>query len=191
MQKNTTDNSHIEAQGNVQIGDNITNIGTSQTPSVPRLLTNVVPIESNGIIGRKKEMRDTYDLLHAGKTAVLFNGVGGIGKTTVAREYMVQFQSDYAHLAWLTANQGIASAFVDDVVLLKNLGLTDDINALMSKGGGDAGQLAAFQCVLNVLSNQPKVLVVVDNANDLADFAQYRNLLKSRQPTRFAATFGH
>ncbi len=144
MSKNTTDNSQNTAGGNMQFGDNITNINAPQTPSVPRLLTNIVPRDSDGIIGRKKEMQETFDLLHAGKTAVLFNGVGGIGKTTVAREYMVQYQSDYLHLAWLTANQGIALAFVGDGVLLKNLGLTDDINALMPKGSGDLGQMAAF-----------------------------------------------
>ena len=138
--------------------------------TVPRRLTNFIPESDAGIIGREAELADTYHRLHSGKPAVLVNGIGGMGKTTIAAKYIVRYFHDYRHFAWLTVQGSLTETFYNNAALLDALHLRDEVRELVeAKQTG-----AAFELVFKKLNDLEKTLVVVDNANDLADLVEMK-----------------
>ena len=87
---------------NVHIGD-ITYIIEDKSLVIPFHLTNFIPSNAAHVVGREAELQATREKLLTGKPTVLVNGIGGIGKTTLALKYMVAYTPQYQHLAWLNA----------------------------------------------------------------------------------------
>ncbi len=164
-QKNTISDSELHAGRDAHIGDNITYVINEQMVKIPRLLTTGIPINAAHILGRDTELEIISKHLSENKPIVLVNGIGGIGKTSVATKYVVQFGKDYAHLAWLTVQSSLAETFVNNIVLLKSLHIEQDIRNLIE--GKQINN--AFQLVLHQLNNLESTLIVLDNANDLGD----------------------
>ncbi|TAE19971.1 MAG: tetratricopeptide repeat protein [Bacteroidetes bacterium] len=75
-------------------------------------------------IGRKKELEDMHAHLQQNLPTVVVNGLGGIGKTTLAREYIKQHEGLYDHIVWLEQTGKPIDAFVDNAILRMELGLT-------------------------------------------------------------------
>ncbi len=69
---------------------------------VPKRLNDFFKPEKRDIVGRTQELADVRRNLLAGRATVLVNGIGGIGKTTVARKYVELHWDEYRHIAWLT-----------------------------------------------------------------------------------------
>ena len=90
--KNTLTNAAINAGGNVHLGDILTYVMAGESVELPRHLTLNIPLGAGDIIGRERELDDTYRLLHSGKPAVLVNGVGGMGKTATATKYITRYE---------------------------------------------------------------------------------------------------
>lgn len=138
--------------------------------SVPRRLTTLIPESDAGIIGREAELADTHRHLHAGKPAVLVNGIGGMGKTTIAAKYVVRYAREYRHIAWLTVQGSLEEAFYNNTALLDALHLSAAVRERI-----EARQAAAaFELVFKRLNDLEKTLVVVDNANDAADLVELK-----------------
>ncbi|MFK8005434.1 MAG: NB-ARC domain-containing protein, partial [Saprospiraceae bacterium] len=150
---------------------------------IPRFLSNNIPISSKHIIGRKKELQEIWLHLSDNNPAVLVNGIGGIGKTALASKYLVGYNKNYHHLAWLTVSTSIRDAFVNNAVLLNNLQISTEVNQLLQNQ--QPNQALAF--VINTLSNRKQTLVVIDNANDKKDIALYRQLF-TRSKCHFLLT---
>ena len=142
--------------------------------TIPRLL-NLVPRPPVDIIGRNIEVNDVRERLKADQPCVLVNGVGGMGKTTVALKYLADFGLHYQHIAWVTVNSTLAETFVTDPLLLASLGLEKVIAALPPE------QLYSNGCkmVLHHLSQLNDCLLVLDNVNELADLLQWEAALGS------------
>ncbi len=118
-------------------------------------------------------MEEIWLHLSDNNPAVLVNGVGGIGKTALASKYLVGYNENYKHLAWLTVSTSIREAFVNNAVLLNNLHIATAVDGLLQNGQPDQ----ALALVINTLSNNiGQTLVVIDNANDKKDIALYRQL---------------
>lgn len=138
--------------------------------SVPRRLTTLIPESDAGIIGREAELADTHRHLHAGKPAVLVNGIGGMGKTTIAAKYVVRYAREYRHIAWLTVQGSLEEAFYNNTALLDALHLSAAVRERIE--ARQAG--AAFELVFKRLNDLEKTLVVVDNANDATDLVELK-----------------
>src|SRR5579862_3171289 len=70
--------------------------------SLPKHLTLSLPrIDPDEIVGREEELVQLHENLHTGKKVVVVNGVGGIGKTTLARAYVTRYYEEYKHVAWI------------------------------------------------------------------------------------------
>ena len=119
-------------------------------------------------IGRKKDLQHIYDRLFSvdGNLLLLVNGEGGVGKTSIASRYYHTYQSEYTHVAWVLSEKSIASALL---LLAAPLGLQFDERQ-------DSEQ--RFDRLLAALMNLDKpCLLVVDNANELADLeSNYQRL---------------
>ena len=115
--KNVVENASIQADGNVHIGDIAYNFNDKEV-NIPHRLTNNIPTHADHILGRATELAQAKDHLAQHQATVLFNGIGGIGKTALASKYMTVYGNEYKHLAWITVQSTLAEAFTNNAPLL-------------------------------------------------------------------------
>jgi tetratricopeptide (TPR) repeat protein len=169
--KNVLEHSTIQTIGNVQIGD-ITYVVNEKEVKIYSLLTNNIPSNADHIIGRETELQAIITHLEQNKPTILVNGIGGIGKTSVATKYVANYGHQYKHIAWLTVQSSVAEAFTNDVMLLKALHIEQDVWQLI-----ESQRLTdAFKLVIHKLNTLDKTLVVLDNANNPNDLLVHKNL---------------
>ena len=62
--------------------------------------------EAAQFVAREKELSNVHELLHShsNRTCVVFHGLGGIGKTQLAIEYVRRYKERYSAMFWLNAN---------------------------------------------------------------------------------------
>jgi hypothetical protein len=171
-QKNIVHGS-ITAGGNVIIGDTtyINKDFPAQEVKIPHRLTNNIPTNADHILGRATELAQAHDHLAQHQATVLFNGIGGIGKTALASKYMAIYGAEYKHLAWITVQSTLAEAFTNNAPLLASLQITQQVQDYIA-----AKQLdKAFEYLFHQLNLLEQTLVVIDNANDLDDLDPYKN----------------
>lgn len=89
-------------------------------PVPPCVLTNtVVPyIDESQILHRSKELHRLKNLLARGKQAIMIRGMGGLGKTTLARWIYAQLGAQYDSIGWVeyrsNLKHSILSCFTQD-----------------------------------------------------------------------------
>lgn len=159
---------------------------------VPKRLNDFFKPEKRDIVGRTQELADVRSNLLAGRATVLVNGIGGIGKTTVARKYVELHWDAYRHIAWLTvaspqsldndpariADKGyspLRDAFLRSSVLWQNLGIGAEVEKHLHNKDLDS----AFQTVCHRLGQLQDCLLIIDNANEATDLLEHRPALKS------------
>ena len=170
--KNVVENSSFQVEGDVHIGDKVTYTINEQKVDIPYLLTNNIPTNADHILGRETELEAITTHLAQNKPTILVNGIGGIGKTSVAVKYVATHGHQYKHLAWLTVQSSVAEAFTNDVVLLKSLHIEQDVRQLI-----ETQRLTdAFKLVVHKLNTLDKTLVVLDNANNPDELIAHKNL---------------
>ena len=130
-----------------------------ETTHLPKELTLKLPkIHPSEVIGREDELEHLHQLLFDNKHVVVVNGLGGIGKTTLAQAYLSLHYDDYQHIAWISQSdaQALASDFVNVEGLKENLNIATE--------GKDIDTL--FKEILNnlkALTDKPNLLLI-DNA---------------------------
>ena len=63
--------------------------------------TYLTPFYPSGkFIGREKELHDLHTYLLQNLPTVVVNGIGGIGKTSLAKQYMICHGHHYDHIFW-------------------------------------------------------------------------------------------
>ena len=169
--KNVVDHSTLDIKGNLHIGD-VTYIINEKTVTIPHLLTNNIPSNAERILGRETELATIATHLANNLPTVLVNGIGGIGKTSVAAKYVTTFGHTYKHLAWLTVQSSLVEAFTNDIVLLKSLHIEKHVRQLIE----NQRLTDAFKLVVHQLNTLKNTLVVLDNANDVSDLMTHKNL---------------
>ncbi|NOQ28378.1 MAG: tetratricopeptide repeat protein [Bacteroidales bacterium] len=185
-QKNIVQNSNITAK-NVRVGDNTEihyHYHYENENNLPKHLTNFVPmISENEIVGRKNILDELHKLLFNEKPVVVVNGLGGIGKTTLAQAFIGKNRNQYRHIAWITQaekNEDIFAVFAAASNLRKNLKI--DVN--ISEPNEVFEEIIRK---LNHIGDKPNLLVI-DNANNsvekirnyLPDADKWHTLITSR-----------
>lgn len=89
----------------------------------PKELTVLHRINKRDIIGRKNDLERLRTSLLENKETALINGMGGIGKTTLAGVYVDEFYKHYDHICWLTLETTVDEAVIANRELITNLGL--------------------------------------------------------------------
>jgi tetratricopeptide (TPR) repeat protein len=183
-QKNIVSGSISNVGGSVIIGDNnqITYLIQSKATIPPELTINLPKIpDLTKIIGREQDLKQLRDLLQEKQKVVVVNGLGGIGKTTVAQAYLTQYSSDYAHILWLTQSEG--DNFMLDLITAPGLPL----NLGIETSGKDAQTLfTEIIAQLKSISAEKPNLLVIDNAN--ASLQQYFDYLPKPPQWHILAT---
>ncbi|MCB0531084.1 MAG: tetratricopeptide repeat protein [Lewinellaceae bacterium] len=143
--------------------------------TVPRLLNLVPKPDPTAIIGRDREVLEVREKLSAGAPVMLVNGIGGIGKTTVAMKYLAVYEHAYKHVAWLTLSSSLPEAFVTDLQLVRSLGLEQTLRQLPPEQLNEAG----CRAILQTLMPLDDCLLVLDNANALDQLLEWKNALEA------------
>lgn len=115
-------------------------------------------------MGREEELAEIHRQLSSGSGRVLLHGMGGLGKTTLARAYAARFAHAYDTVLWLNVRQDLTHTFCDDGELT--------IRNLSWNSGQYADQAQYFRKkwkVLTGLLEKRRVLLILDDVNQLKD----------------------
>ncbi|MEU1486103.1 FxSxx-COOH system tetratricopeptide repeat protein [Streptomyces sp. NPDC005752] len=150
----------------VQLGD-----GMSPGPRFPGTVPRIwnAPPRNPGFTGRSLVLERMRDQLGGGMAVVLpqpqaLYGLGGVGKTQVALEYVHRFMADYDLVWWISSEQ------IDDVVA----SLAELAVRLGAQGGDDMA--AASKEAVDLLRRgvpSERWLLVFDNADDPERLSRY------------------
>ncbi len=78
-----------------------------------KLLTSLPPNDT--FIGREKELKEIYKNLSKNKSLLLLNGIGGIGKTALAKEYTNRYIDKYDHIAFVEFSGDIKDSLISSL----------------------------------------------------------------------------
>ena len=135
---------------------------------VAQALLSPIPLitDLQGFVGREEELATIAERLAEDIPTALVRGMGGMGKTTLAKAYIRQYLSTYQKVIWLTLDQPYPQALLQDTSLLQklNIPVTQEIKAeeLMSR----------FREKLESMPGQH--LLVLDNATSATLSKEYR-----------------
>lgn len=124
------------------------------------------------VMGRSDELAHIHAVLQSDNPLLLINGVAGIGKTTLAMQYVKEHLFAYRHIAWITISEDWCKAFFGNSQLLEKLRIRSKIETLLLNDANDK----AFEMILNAISSLGQTLLVIDNAY-FADLALYQKQL--------------
>ena len=126
---------------------------------------NFIPPPPEHVIGREEELQELETRLEKERSLLLVNGLGGIGKTTLAQHYLHQNKAFFDHILWLRIvrdpeqndKEDVAlKALASDLPLFKALKLNFDPKTNFEQRA---------EQILFALHNLPgKNLLVMDNA---------------------------
>ncbi len=143
---------------------------------------NNIPRHTDEFIGRETELISLEKQLHQSAKVVLVNGIGGIGKSTLAKKFVQAHIHQYDHVAWVEVRQNDAGqpgtnwedAFIeafayDKTLWLQGLHLQIDDNASL---------LDRFYGIIHSLKNlKGKNLLVIDNTGE--EIKKFNKILPS------------
>lgn len=185
-EKNIVKGSISNIKGDVVIGDNNTRIYQYYTIQekhhLRKDLTLKIPkLREDQIIGREKDLLDLHTRLFNQKQVVVVNGMGGIGKTTLAQVYLSKYYESYQHVAWIeldSNSETIVSDFISNEGLLKSLNISEE--------GKTPIQL--FKEIISAFKEIKEIpgLLILDNATK--QLAEYYDYLPSQPNWHVLAT---
>lgn len=132
----------------------------TEKPRFPGALPSIwnVPHRRNpNFSGREALLKSLRDALHSGQTAALMQaiaGLGGVGKTQLAIEYLYRHVTDYEIVWWIGAEQPVTLGS-DYAALAGPLGLLER---------DDADQTRVVRAVRGELARRRDWLLIFDNA---------------------------
>jgi len=155
------------------------NINHEAPHIVPKVLTQQVGLANDiDFVGRKEELQKVDDLLNQNSMLLLLNGIGGIGKSTLASYYLNQKKDEYDYYGFVQVNKDIKLSFVSAFNTSLNLQSEkiDDLFAeIMSK--------------LNNLDKTKKKLLIIDDVKEMDNQKDEINTLMTLKNNGFQILF--
>ncbi len=138
----------------------------SPSSPIPKYLSTLPPLPPKNFLGRENDLKEVHKMLQNKVHVVLVNGIGGIGKTTLAQAYWQKHQEEYDFLAWFTL---LPESDLTASVLNSSLEESFDIQ-LQEGQKMEERFLRVWQKLVNL---QGKKLLVFDNANDTKNLSTH------------------
>jgi len=160
--------------GIINTGDNV----TIESPHIiPKALTTQTGLANDiDFVGRKEELQKVDELLNQNATLLLLNGIGGIGKSTLASYYLNQKKDEFDYYGFVQVNDDIklslASAFSTSLDLKSEK--IDDL----------------FAEIMNKLQNlEGKKLLIIDDVKEMNNQLDEMNTLMTLKNSGFQILF--
>lgn len=129
------------------------------TASVHRILPCSLPAAET-FVGRASELEQIHSLFEKGCGNVVLYGIGGIGKTSLAREYLHRYREEYAQVVFLPCTNSLLHTFAnDDALKISNLHYRREQYKSL------ANYVRQKLDILSRLSADEKYLIVLDDFN--------------------------
>ena len=143
-----------------KLTESINNLLSKPAPEKAERIAHLRYRANQYFVGREAELNKIHEALHRNPTAALTQGsvqaisaLGGVGKTTLARQYIEKFWRLYPQILWADARMGLVSEFAKLADILKpGLQIMDE---------SEKAQIA-FQ----ILNDSAERLLILDNAED-------------------------
>jgi tetratricopeptide (TPR) repeat protein len=155
---------HKTQKNHKEISEDTNNMVAELLKAKDKTVNNIrtinLPPAPKNLIGRTNKIKEIHRFLQRNHEVVLVNGLGGIGKTTVAQAYVndENMTGGFALIAWVSVFTDIQSEFIELFATHLNIDLTNH------------NQKNHFSIIINHLANIPgEKLMIIDNANDLND----------------------
>ncbi|WP_319502225.1 tetratricopeptide repeat protein [uncultured Draconibacterium sp.] len=157
---------------------------------VPKIITYIPKIDENEIIGRDTDFKKLQTYLDESKKGLIINGIGGIGKSTLAKFFINKYLNNFDHIVWIDVENSSMNDDFDELILIESF--TNNpilINNLDIKFTEDISLESKFQIILNKLNNiNGNNIIVIDNApsqignyeNEMPGLPYWKVLLTSR-----------
>lgn len=148
--------SPAEAEDHTILKDIQKKVTTNHSHAHPHLLSNI-PTFQETFIGRVNDLQKLQAALKGDNTVVLMNGMGGIGKTTLAMHLIQEGRQEYDHIAWIEQVGDFTTSVLSTSLLLKNLSIEN------LSGDPQNDVLRVFHELSNISG---RCLLVLDNADE-------------------------
>jgi tetratricopeptide (TPR) repeat protein len=112
------------------------------------------------LVGREPQLQ-AIENHFANHSLMLLNGIGGIGKTTLAKAYISKSHERYTHISYVEISGSIAES------MLSQLGDSPDVELMVSSEISQEDKFSVLIDTMRHISEQQ--LLVLDNANDTDD----------------------
>lgn len=132
------------------------------SPFQPRLTYHSPVNRENDCIAREKELSELSDMLRRGDSLLLVNGVGGIGKTTVAARLYSLLKKEHTYVGWVNYHGSLKESLIESFRY-----------PMLTHNTPEARE-AKFRELWDFLMDAKDVLLFVDNVEQST--AQDRNL---------------
>lgn len=144
--------------------------------SYPKVLTYIPKINEEEIVGRNDELLELHNFFKNSNKSVLINGIGGVGKSTLAKLYVSKNFSFFNHIIWIdiqntqviesSHSKGLAEAFSNNITLLKNINLEFEPELSVDD---------KLLIILNKIQNiEGKNILIIDNvSNEINNYKNY------------------
>lgn len=153
----------------VEVNNGVINVASRKL--IPDRLNTLPSIILDEVIGRENDLQQIKALLDSDDRVMLVSGIGGIGKTTVAKAFLQQFLPQYKHIAWIEVTSSVKEAFVFNSQLCDSLDLSSrelDLNP----GTSDAVD-RGFELIVNRMRQlSGNNLLIIDNAQEDVEHLQ-------------------
>lgn len=114
--------------------------------------------------GRKRYLAEIEQNFSVKKSPVVLYGIGGIGKSALAREYVRKHQKDYDTVLFLSYNKGFLDLICDDNQLpVTNLRFTPD------KYGTKNRYFKEKIKIITEIAKEYRILIIIDDCNTQGD----------------------
>ncbi|MCI5123254.1 MAG: hypothetical protein D3925_01940 [Candidatus Electrothrix sp. AR5] len=133
----------------------------------PKILGET-PVRSETFLGRDEDLKAVHERLFRNDSNLLLlvNGIGGIGKTTLASHYYHKYSGEYEYLIWIAVTSGILEDAFDNIAQALQL----NIDSRFRRAERLNSTIAAL------LDLDRPCLLVLDNANE--ELEKYYPLLR-------------
>ena len=110
--------------------------------------------------GREAYLERIWDIFQQGKGPAVLYGIGGIGKTAIARAYAIRCRKEYDGVIFLSCSGDFQMVFGDDVRLpISNLRYSQD------KYGGKGRYIREKLKILGQIGEKQRLLLILDDCN--------------------------
>ncbi len=129
------------------------------------------------VVGRDTFLKKLHDALTTEGDAALVQGLGGIGKTTVALAYShhVEYALAYDHIIYVEISGKFCDAFIGHPELAKRLGAEAELQARLTQNDPDGACCALLDAIGGLQGHK---LLVLDNANDREEMRRWKRDLQ-------------